>query len=120
MFDVDRKFARRYIFYLSDIAAVQLLAVALGDAIDVMVTTYEINLVYTIPPGQRTWLLSYSNHNQTQKTAFQIGRFLDRPVLDIMPFSTIQSSLGSLQDDLSNQALQIIDPVDVPGSFFCL
>jgi hypothetical protein len=54
----------------------------LGDAIDVTVTTYEIKLVYTIPPGQRTWLLSYGNHKQAQKAAFQIGRFLDRPVLE--------------------------------------
>jgi hypothetical protein len=73
---------RNHIFYLSDTAAVQLLAVELGDAIDVLVTTYEINLVYAIPPGQRTWLLSYGNHNQAREAAFQLGRLLDRPVLE--------------------------------------
>jgi hypothetical protein len=73
---------RNHIFYLSDTAAVQLLAVELGDAIDVPVTTYEINLVYAIPPGQRTWLLSYGNQHQAREAAFQLGRFLDRPVLE--------------------------------------
>jgi hypothetical protein len=77
---------RNYIFYLSDIAAVQLLAVELGDAIDVMVTTFEINLVYKLPPGHRTWLLSFGNQNQAKEAAFQLGRFLDRPVLEHTAF----------------------------------
>lgn len=77
---------RCFIIYLKDIAAVQLLAVELGDAIDVMVTTHEINLVYAMPPGERTWLLSYGNYNQAKEAVFQLGRFLDRPVLEHTAF----------------------------------
>jgi len=77
---------RHIIIYLSDIAAVQVLAVELGDAIDVTVTTYEVNLVYAVPAGGRTWLLSYSNLKQAKQAAIQLGELLNRPVIEHTAF----------------------------------
>jgi len=58
--------------------------------------------------------------NRPKRQLFRSVDFLIDRCLSIMPFSARQLSLGSLQDALSNQALQIIDPVDVPSSFFWL
>ena len=77
---------RHFIIYLSDIAAVQVLAVELGDAIDVTVTTYEVNLVYAMPAGERTWLLSFSNFKQAKQAAVQLGEIINCPVLEHAAF----------------------------------
>lgn len=73
---------RPLIIALSDIAAIQVIAVELGSAIDVIVTTYEINLVFAMPTGERIWLLSYGNPNQAKQAAAQLAVLLNRPVLE--------------------------------------
>lgn len=73
---------RPLIVALSDIAAIQVLAVEIGTAIDVIVTTYEINLVFTEPAGERIWLRSHGNSNKAKQAAAQLAVLLNRPVLE--------------------------------------
>jgi hypothetical protein len=77
---------RPLIIALSDIAAIQVLAVEIGNAYDVMVTSYEINLVYAIPAGERNWLVIYGNLNQAKQAAVQLAKFLNRPILEHTAF----------------------------------
>ena len=70
------------IMNLSNIAAIQVLAVELGDAYDVIVTTYEINIVLSSPVGKRFWLVSYGNHGKAKQVAIQVAKLLDCPVIE--------------------------------------
>ncbi len=76
---------RPLIIALSDIAAVQVLAVEVGHPGE-MVTSYEINLVYAIPAGERNWLVIYGNLNQAKQAAVQLAKFLNRPVIEHTAF----------------------------------
>ena len=68
-------------FAQSEIAAIQILAFELGDAWTVMVTSYEVNLVFSSPYRIRVWLTSCPNAELARRTAAQLAAFLNVPVL---------------------------------------
>lgn len=67
---------------LSEVAGIQLLGVTFGGALEVIVTTYEVNLVLATPKGKRVLLYNHRSLNTARGTARQIAESLDLPVLD--------------------------------------